>query len=180
MKSNIGRAFFGHDYSYINLNAFEFEFHCSLHAFLLFQHTHVLSMMSTILLASSHCPSASARKRKAATIDPYTKCMKLAKTHEGVSVSSKILEAHIENRTKPSKKEMVAIKQALDCSVANGLQFANDQCPAGGDLPWLLSCDKRDALEIEYEALDWAHGRQNLVGKPFYYPDDEYFSDEKE
>lgn len=31
-----------------------------------------------------------------------------------------------------------------------------------------------------HETLDWAHGRQNLIGMPFYYPDDNYFCAEQQ
>ncbi len=47
------------------------------------------------------------------------------------------------------KKEMAAINATMECNSAYGQEFANDQCPAGGDVLWLASHDWRENLEQE-------------------------------
>jgi len=93
--------------------------------------------------------------------------VKFLKNNEGVSVCSKILATHLDNKTNPSKREMAAMQQALKNSAAIGIEFAQDCCPAGGDPSWLVAREKRDALELENEAPLPQKTRQRSPTAPF-------------
>ena len=82
-------------------------------------------------------------------VDPFTECTNLLRNNEGISISSKLLRSHIENKTKPSQREMVAISKAMETAAANGKDFANRRCPAGVDPSWLYQREKRESIELK-------------------------------
>ena len=65
------------------------------------------------------------------------------------TMSSQLLRSHIENKTKPSQREMVAISKAMETAAANGKDFANRRCPAGVDPSWLYQREKRESIELK-------------------------------
>ena len=82
-------------------------------------------------------------------VDPFTECTNLLRNNEGISISSQLLRSHIENKTKPSQREMVAISKAMERAAANGKDFANRRCPAGVDPSWLYQREKRESIELK-------------------------------
>lgn len=63
-----------------------------------------------------------------------------------MTLCSELVSLRVKSRTKLSRKEMTAILDIMEYNSTYSEEFASDQCPAGGDVPWLAA---RDARNVE-------------------------------
>lgn len=100
------------------------------------------------------------RKRKTSPVlidknaNDITKCKNFFKANKGMTLCSELVSLRVKSRTKLSRKEMTAILDIMEYNSTYSEEFASDQCPAGGDVPWLAARDAREELEEEYLTVE--------------------------
>ena len=106
------------------------------------------------------CQPASTRKRKTSpvlidkSVNGITKCKDFFKANEGMSLCSELVSLRVKSGTNLSQKEMAAILDTMEYNSSYGQAFASDQCPAGGDVSWLVARDTREKREEEYLTVE--------------------------
>lgn len=133
-----------------------------------------LSQCDVIFCLMKHCPpmlslrtsrmrrhhQLSNRKRKNPpgvinkSSNEITKCKDCFKSNEGISLCSELVKVRVKTGAKLMKREMAAINATMEYSSAYGQEFASNQCPAGGSVSWLASCDRQENLEQEYLTVE--------------------------